>query len=119
MSSHVDLTPTILDLLGIEEACAFVGHSLLDNTYRKAPYVFASHGNEIAWESPTERLLLAHREKPRENGEELYLPDDFSMDRPKALQPSHETIRRIVHGVQGLTDETFTNDSVLPLGDAL
>ena len=114
LSSHVDLAPTVLDLLGIQEACAFVGHSLLDDRFRERPYVFASHGKEIAWETPEERLLLAHQDREREHGEERFIPEDFSMDNPGKVLEQHEEIRRWVHGIQGLTDETFTKDTVLP-----
>ena len=115
LSSHVDLAPTIIDLLGIDVPNAFVGHSLLDPAFRASPYVYASHGAEIAWETPSQRNLIPHENKERKDGEEQFMPDDFLMEHPLPLDPQFKEFRSVLYAIQALTDDAFSNDRVLPI----
>ena len=114
LSSHVDLAPTVMDLLGIRRPNSFVGHSLLDPVYRKCAYVMAGHGRELVHEDANGRLYLNQLRQPRNGAEFWCSPGDFFCETPHALTDAQETTRALVYAIQRLTDHVFATNRVRP-----
>ena len=118
LSSHVDLAPTVLDLIGARDPNSFAGHSLLDPTFRADPYVFASHGLELVWEQGHHRSLLPPPGLTRPQGEEIFNNvEDFLMDHPlegPEIAPLLDEARRYTLALRRLTDHVFFTDTLIP-----
>ncbi|MEE2645017.1 MAG: sulfatase-like hydrolase/transferase, partial [Myxococcota bacterium] len=121
LSSHVDLAPTILSLVGARPANHFVGHDLLDPNYQAQSYVFAGHHAELAFERGAYRALFAPPKRARAGGSELFHHDDFLMESPltrsalsdeaaRALAESEE----IGRALRTLTVDQLRGGALLP-----
>ena len=116
-SSHVDVMPTVLDLVGMEPPMAAVGTSMLS---KRAPrWVFASHGQDLAFERGGYRSLSSHPERERRDGDEIFsTKDDF--DEVTDLSGRAEDAsrlgehRRLAKELLRLTRHAVDNDRVLP-----
>ena len=116
LTSHVDIAPTVLDLLGIRTGNAFVGHSLLDEAYRRAPYVLMGHGKELSWEEPSHRVMFHQVGGRREQGDVVCGSEDFHCDKPFSKQASIDAAIEVAHPIQRLTDHVYRLNRVLPSG---
>ena len=76
ISSHVDLAPTIMDLLGIQRPNSFFPQSL-DPVFRKSAYVMTGHGRELVHEDVNGRLYLNQLRQPRNGAEFWCAASDF------------------------------------------
>ena len=115
LTSHVDLAPTILDLLGIRTANTFVGHSVLDSSYQKAPYVLMGHGRELTFEVPTHRAMFRQIDSQRHGGDVVCSNTDFHCEEPYEDTARIQSAVDLVHPIQRLTDDVYKRDRVLPV----
>jgi arylsulfatase A-like enzyme len=119
LSSHVDLAPTILDLLGIHAPNHFMGHSLVDPRSREDAYVFASHGGEMAWEQGDRRALLSPPGRSREDGDQLFdTVADFHLERPLMGALARTELTRLgdrARALWSLTNAVYRRDRIWPV----
>jgi arylsulfatase A-like enzyme len=118
VSSHVDLAPTILDLLGIHAPNHFMGHSLLERGSPGEAYVFASHGGEMAWEQGGRRALLSPPGRSRKDGDQLFdTAADFHLERPLEGGEAQATLRTLgdrARALWHLTNAVYRQDRIWP-----
>jgi arylsulfatase A-like enzyme len=78
LAAQVDLGPTILDLAGIREPNAFMGHSLLSPSRPENQFSICYHEEQVMVEHGAFRWHGAWGPTPREQGEEMF---DILQDR--------------------------------------
>lgn len=112
LSSHIDIAPTVLDVLGIQDENAFAGHSLLEPKVRKNNYVFAAHPYEIAFEQGAFRSYFGHPPNtPRKDGKQLFdSKTDFRLISPLNLTLHSELLQ---------SHQTTSNSLFISLKNAL
>lgn len=113
VSSHVDVMPTILDLVGIHDATASVGQSLVHAA--EGRHAFINAGNDMVLERGTLRLLLPAPGSERPGGIEAF---DVFRD-PAEMQPLNAPAdlaewQRQASSLQVLTRHALHSDSVVP-----
>jgi len=118
LSSHVDLPPTILDLLGVRAPNHFVGHSLFDARYRRDSYVYASHWRDTVWERGTRRLMIAPPKRIRSDGDQVFdTTQDFFLERPMSgaeVADEVAKVRETTEALWRLTNDVYRRDRLIP-----
>lgn len=69
-TSHVDLLPTVLDLVGMTPPTASVGHSMLPESPNS--YVFSNYNRDLVWEQGQRRSLVSRPGYTRKDGDQIF-----------------------------------------------
>ncbi|HEU4410457.1 MAG TPA: sulfatase-like hydrolase/transferase [Polyangiaceae bacterium] len=118
-SSHVDLMPTLLDLLGIHDPTASVGHSLVEPAPAGRRYAYMAYADDLALERGGARALLSRPGAKRAAGDQLFdARADFLEANDRATSPEGraelDRLRPLAASLYELTLDAVTYDRVLP-----
>ena len=118
-TSHVDIPPTVLDLLGIVRPTAAVGHSVLAPVAKADAFVYANHYRDLSFERDGFRTLISLPDGTRQDGTELFdTRADFHEASSIAQSPEHadriNTHTDLSHHLFRLTRHAIQNDAVWP-----
>jgi len=119
LSSHADLMPTILDLLGMDGPTSAVGHSMLRSRTGATSYIHTTYANDIAFEQGGFRTLVSPPDLKRQNNEEIFdnIKDFYEFsDLSKNQDVSSElhARTRLSRQVTMLTRHALQHDAVWP-----
>jgi arylsulfatase A-like enzyme len=117
-SSHVDLMPTLLDLLGIHDPTASVGHSLAEPR-AGGRFAYMAYADDIALERGGQRALFSQPGTKRPAGDELFdARADFLETKNLAATPEGkarlELMRPLAAALYELTFDAVVYDRVAP-----
>lgn len=113
-ASHVDLAPTVLDLLGIDAPNALAGHSLAEPA--GDPSVVSFLWPEIAYARGDLRAFVSQPGAERPAGDELFSTDHDRLDRTRAGVPSADmkAMTEAARAQFDLLSWVYDRDRVLP-----
>lgn len=118
-TSHVDIAPTVLDLLGFDDPVAFVGHSLVPGAQTDEAYAFASHLSDIVFEQNGRRWFANQIGVERANGLQVFdTLHDFSEEHDLSHQPEYaarlKAINETLQSFQQLVWEAIRGNHIVP-----
>jgi sulfatase-like protein/putative metal-binding protein len=116
-SSHVDLMPTLLDLLGIHDPTASVGHSLVDRDAAAKRYAYMAYSDDLALERGGRRALFSRPGARRPAGDQLFAAgSDYAHDlgQTPGGRAELDALRPLASAFYALTLDAVAYDRVLP-----